>query len=548
MSTLFLQRINGIYTLLNLLYKNEVQYTDNLFIINEKFQLLITELSSLYSVHQKVLSFSSLQSLFQFFQNKYIYQSSKLAQFEKEILSPISKMVNDKSNEDTINQMKNIEKELSVMKAKIEKTKIKYNETLRKVENAIFDYEMALRTKANVIAFQNKKNQRVEEGKEIEKEYQNEVNLYNTKVNQLKSKEQLFNDIDKRNYEMENEILSQFITIFETSSQNEKENYRQNTLPLSSSIICSESDINNTLIKEISFDPYIPSLFTSKILVSDEVAYNILFTLKEKFNLDYGNKYNLESAKKEIDFKSMSSLLIEHSHTMTMTDVALIKSLISEKKYRTRLIMYLNTERTKGLLFNNVVSFKMISSIFNYIFDNFEIGNKEDYDDEKNALLLTQSFYKIENGTKIYIEEELKNNKMLTKKEFWKGFITIDIQNEFDNNKALNDKTKKQIPYIKIAVQLSNLVGFLPKVNVIYELIDEFDKEYGMNCEEVVSLKKEVDTMNRTNIDNKNRKKKTILTKSYSSDDQFLVFKSDFVACSINNKLNINDSYLVNFQ
>ena len=548
MSTLFLQRINGIYTLLNLLYKNEVQYTDNLFIINEKFQLLITELSSLYSVHQKVLSFSSLQSLFQFFQNKYIYQSSKLAQFEKEILSPISKMVNDKSNEDTINQMKNIEKELSVMKAKIEKTKIKYNETLRKVENAIFDYEMALRTKANVIAFQNKKNQRVEEGKEIEKEYQNEVNLYNTKVNQLKSKEQLFNDIDKRNYEMENEILSQLITIFETSSQNEKENYRQNTLPLSSSIICSESDINNTLIKEISFDPYIPSLFTSKILVSDEVAYNILFTLKEKFNLDYGNKYNLESAKKEIDFKSMSSLLIEHSHTMTMTDVALIKSLISEKKYRTRLIMYLNTERTKGLLFNNVVSFKMISSIFNYIFDNFEIGNKEDYDDEKNALLLTQSFYKIENGTKIYIEEELKNNKMLTKKEFWKGFITIDIQNEFDNNKALNDKTKKQIPYIKIAVQLSNLVGFLPKVNVIYELIDEFDKEYGMNCEEVVSLKKEVDTMNRTNIDNKNRKKKTILTKSYSSDDQFLVFKSDFVACSINNKLNINDSYLVNFQ
>ena len=548
MNTLFLQRINGIYTLLNLLYKNEVQYTDNLFIINEKFQLLITELSSLYSVHQKVLSFSSLQSLFQFFQNKYIYQSSKLAQFEKEILSPISKMVNDKSNEDTINQMKNIEKELSVMKAKIEKTKIKYNETLRKVENAIFDYEMALRTKANVIAFQNKKNQRVEEGKEIEKEYQNEVNLYNTKVNQLKSKEQLFNDIDKRNYEMENEILSQLITIFETSSQNEKENYRQNTLPLSSSIICSESDINNTLIKEISFDPYIPSLFTSKILVSDEVAYNILFTLKEKFNLDYGNKYNLESAKKEIDFKSMSSLLIEHSHTMTMTDVALIKSLISEKKYRTRLIMYLNTERTKGLLFNNVVSFKMISSIFNYIFDNFEIGNKEDYDDEKNALLLTQSFYKIENGTKIYIEEELKNNKVLTKKEFWKGFITIDIQNEFDKNKALNDKTKKQIPYIKIAVQLSNLVGFLPKVNVIYELIDEFDKEYGMNCEEVVSLKKEVDTMNRTNIDNKNRKKKTILTKSYSSDDQFLVFKSDFVACSINNKLNINDSYLVNFQ
>ena len=231
-----------------------------------------------------------------------------------------------------------------------------------------------------------------------------------------------------------------------------------------------------------------------------------------------------------------------------MTDVALIKSLISEKKYRTRLIMYLNTERTKGFLFNNVVSFNMISSIFNYIFDNFEIGNKEDYDDEKNALLLTQSFYKIENGTKIYIEEELKNNKMLTSKEFWKGFITVDIQNEFQNNKALNDKTKKQIPYIKIAVQLSNLVGFLPKVNFIYELIDEFDKEYGMNCEEVVSLKKEVDTMNRKNIDNKNRKNKTLLSKSYSSDEHFLVFKSDFLACSINSKLNINDSYLVNFQ
>ena len=381
-----------------------------------------------------------------------------------------------------------------------------------------------------------------------EKEYQNEVNLYNTKVNQLKTQEKLFNEIDKRNYEIENEKLSQVITIFETSSKNEKDNYRIDTLPLSSSIICCESDLKNNVIKEILFEPYIPSLFTEKMMVSDEVAYNILFTLKEKFNLDYGNKYNLENAKKEIDFKSISSLLIEHSNTMTMTDVALIKSLISEKKYRTRLIMYLNTERTKGFLFNNVVSFNMISSIFNYIFDNFEIGNKEDYDDEKNALLLTQSFYKIENGTKIYIEEELKNNKMLTSKEFWKGFITVDIQNEFQNNKALNDKTKKQIPYIKIAVQLSNLVGFLPKVNFIYELIDEFDKEYGMNCEEVVSLKKEVDTMNRKNIDNKNRKNKTLLSKSYSSDEHFLVFKSDFLACSINSKLNINDSYLVNFQ
>ena len=548
MSSLFLQRINGIYTLLHLLYKNEVQYTDNLFIINEKFQLLITELSSLYSIHQQELSFSSLQSLFQFFQNKYIYQSSKLVQFEKEVLSPISKMVNDKSNEETINQMKTIEKELSLMKIKIEKTKKKYNESLRKVEDAIFDFEMSLRTKSSIISFQNKKNQRIEEGKEIEKEYQNEVNLYNTKVNQLKTQEKLFNEIDKRNYEIENEKLSQVITIFETSSKNEKDNYRIDTLPLSSSIICCESDLKNNVIKEILFEPYIPSLFTEKMMVSDEVAYNILFTLKEKFNLDYGNKYNLENAKKEIDFKSISSLLIEHSNTMTMTDLALIKSLISEKKYRTRLIMYLNTERTKGFLFNNVVSFNMISSIFNYIFDNFEIGNKEDYDDEKNALLLTQSFYKIENGTKIYIEEELKNNKMLTSKEFWKGFITVDIQNEFQNNKALNDKTKKQIPYIKIAVQLSNLVGFLPKVNFIYELIDEFDKEYGMNCEEVVSLKKEVDTMNRKNIDNKNRKNKTLLSKSYSSDEHFLVFKSDFLACSINSKLNINDSYLVNFQ
>ena len=457
-------------------------------------------------------------------------------------------MVNDKSNEETINQMKTIEKELSLMKIKIEKTKKKYNESLRKVEDAIFDFEMSLRTKSSIISFQNKKNQRIEEGKEIEKEYQNEVNLYNTKVNQLKTQEKLFNEIDKRNYEIENEKLSQVITIFETSSKNEKDNYRIDTLPLSSSIICCESDLKNNVIKEILFEPYIPSLFTEKMMVSDEVAYNILFTLKEKFNLDYGNKYNLENAKKEIDFKSISSLLIEHSNTMTMTDLALSKSLISEKKYRTRLIMYLNTERTKGFLFNNVVSFNMISSIFNYIFDNFEIGNKEDYDDEKNALLLTQSFYKIENGTKIYIEEELKNNKMLTSKEFWKGFITVDIQNEFQNNKALNDKTKKQIPYIKIAVQLSNLVGFLPKVNFIYELIDEFDKEYGMNCEEVVSLKKEVDTMNRKNIDNKNRKNKTLLSKSYSSDEHFLVFKSDFLACSINSKLNINDSYLVNFQ
>lgn len=443
MSTLFLQRINGIYTLLHLLYKNEVQYTENLFVINEKFQLLITELSSLYSINQKVLSFSSLQTLFQFFQNKYVYQSSKLTQFQKDVLSPISNMVNDKSNEESINQMKNMEKELSFLKIKIEKTKMKYKESLKKAENAIFDYEMALKTKASITNFQNKRNIRIEEGKELEKEYQNLIQLYNHKLNDFKNTEKFFNEIDKKKYEMENEKLSQLITIFETSSKNEKENFQKENISFSSSIIGNELDLKNNLFKEISFDYYIPSLLTSKMMVSDEVAYNILFTLKEKFNLDYGSRYNIENAKKELDFKSMSSLLIEHSQTMTMTDVALIKSLISEKKYRTRLIMYLNTERTKGFLFNNVISFNMISSIFNYIFENFEIGNKDDFDDEKNALLLTQSFYKIENGAKIYIEEELKHNKMLTNKDFWKEFINIDIQKELEKNKTDNDKTKK---------------------------------------------------------------------------------------------------------
>ena len=128
--TLYQRRINDVYVLLNELYKNEQDYTTKLYLINEKFFSLISSLSNIYFKQQKPYSTSSLQLLFQFLQNKYIYQLEQVSHFKDEILIPMSTILNDKSNDELFKNIKNYEKELENIKAKTLRSKEKYIEIM----------------------------------------------------------------------------------------------------------------------------------------------------------------------------------------------------------------------------------------------------------------------------------------------------------------------------------------------------------------------------------------------------------------------------------
>ena len=548
--TLYQRRINDVYVLLNELYKNEQDYTTKLYLINEKFFSLISSLSNIYFKQQKPYSTSSLQLLFQFLQNKYIYQLEQVSHFKDEILIPMSTILNDKSNDELFKNIKNYEKELENIKAKTLMSKERYIEIMKKAEETIYDYEMALKTLNGYEGFKIKKNQKISEAKAIEIEYRNNIMLYNQELSKFEKIEQKEKEIEINYVSFEKEKLKKLISLFQTTKINENNNFEETILKSyneDNQIFDTETNRNMEDIKgrftQITFEEYVPSILSSRKLVHDEIVYKTLYELKEKFNLEYGKKYDLVNAKKDIQFKKIIQHIMDHCETVNRNDLNTMLNLINEKKYRSKLIMHLNTERSKGSLFNSPISFNIITQIFEHIFSTFEINNENDFEDIKNTLLLSQSFYKNENGNKIFIEEKLKNNKLLSNIEFWKFFIDIDINKEFTSNKSTDEKAIKQIPFFKIAIQLTNLVEFSSNVNQVYELVNFFDQKYKMNFDEIIKLKKEIGTIEKKKLDKKNLKNQNYICKSYNQTA--LMFKGDF-ALLVNSDINIDESYIVN--
>ena len=548
--TLYQRRINDVYVLLNELYKNEQDYTTKLYLINEKFFSLISSLSNIYFKQQKPYSTSSLQLLFQFLQNKYIYQLEQVSHFKDEILIPMSTILNDKSNDELFKNIKNYEKELENIKAKTLKSKERYIEIMKKAEETIYDYEMALKTLNGYEGFKIKKNQKISEAKAIEIEYRNNIMLYNQELSKFEKIEQKEKEIEINYVSFEKEKLKKLISLFQTTKINENNNFEETILKSyneDNQIFDTETNRNMEDIKgrftQITFEEYVPSILSSRKLVHDEIVYKTLYELKEKFNLEYGKKYDLVNAKKDIQFKKIIQHIMDHCETVNRNDLNTMLNLINEKKYRSKLIMHLNTERSKGSLFNSPISFNIITQIFEHIFSTFEINNENDFEDIKNTLLLSQSFYKNENGNKIFIEEKLKNNKLLSNIEFWKFFIDIDINKEFTSNKSTDEKAIKQIPFFKIAIQLTNLVEFSSNVNQVYELVNFFDQKYKMNFDEIIKLKNEIGTIEKKKLDKKNLKNQNYICKSYNQTA--LMFKGDF-ALLVNSDINIDESYIVN--
>ena len=97
--------------------------------------------------------------------------------------------------------------------------------------------------------------------------------------------------------------------------------------------------------------------------------------------------------------------------------------------------------RSKGCFAINDKTYEILSDIFIKILKN---NNNNDYV-IKNVLILAQTFYKIENEDKIYIQERIKNDDNFKKPELWHRCINYTLKLA---NKDLNVSDKEYIDKI----------------------------------------------------------------------------------------------------
>ena len=193
---------------------------------------------------------------------------------------------------------------------------------------------------------------------------------------------------------------------------------------------------------------------------------------------NYNNELNLNNKKKAI----------------TKEDINYLCKSMSKKEYREYFLNKINYFRANG-------AFNMPLDIFNYVVQIFKEISKYFYIKEKNeykidlfisrlAIILSQTFFCIKNNKKVYIQNEIKSEKVFHSIDFWhylikkniereeqkvieNGKINIEEENELNRNKRKNNVALAQmIPYI------TGMKGFDVGLDNIKKVANSFIDEY----------------------------------------------------------------------
>ena len=265
------------------------------------------------------------------------------------------------------------------------------------------------------------------------------------------------------------------------------------------------SEFENKIVK----DKNIPHIYSEKVKNSVKLFMSNVFSKEKPSEINpnsiyYKNKLILNEIKEIVNkiFKN-ENLLKEEKEK--------INKLILLKKTRRKLLQEINNYCINNINSSllNEISFENISNLLNESLKVLQI--EKDYESEKLILNFATSFYQISGKSKKkkeFIQNNLTNNKLFSKYEFWKELIKYNIIEEMYNQKKYNlfsnkkedeEKNKQRIKEIvisKINLHINYMIDFNCKFSFMKQIFQEFKEYYELSDEE---LKKIEDKINKYN-------------------------------------------------
>jgi hypothetical protein len=241
------------------------------------------------------------------------------------------------------------------------------------------------------------------------------------------------------------------------------------------------------------------------------------YNLNKKENNDQNNGINIIND--YIGNNSEDSLIYEEE-PLTKEDINYIFKDMKKQEYRLYFLTKINNFRALGAFkmplkaFNNLVQiFKEISK---YLFTYKEIqkeGKKKteikiDIELSKLVIILSQTFYCMKDGKKVYIQNEINTEKVFHYIEFWYNIIKINIEKEIEsclkNDKKIGKEDdeisiiqrRDSIGFAQIIPQLSGMHGFGLKIEEIKKIVLPLIEEYNLSKENKETIMKIVENPN----------------------------------------------------
>ena len=160
-------------------------------------------------------------------------------------------------------------------------------------------------------------------------------------------------------------------------------------------------------------------------------------------------------------------------------------------KHHNRVIFLhkLNDYRTCSLFELKEKEYKILGDLFSLLID---VSHKEkDYHCVEMAIILSKTYYKLENDKKIYIQNLIQNNEYFKTKDFWEELLIYSISKEIirskkrdednnDNEDILNEKNAN-IVFSQLLSLIDNMFDFGVEGDLIKQIIEPRIEYYKVN-------------------------------------------------------------------
>ena len=274
-----------------------------------------------------------------------------------------------------------------------------------------------------------------------------------------------------------------------------------------------------------------------------EIFANTVDTINKYINKDIFKDYEYQKALKYYEEAVFLQKLFEEKGEIDEETTNKFIDSLNDPAVHYSVIITLSKLRTNNRFLRSKSLIKCLGKAFNKLLDYAEKNKLYDY--AKNCIILSQTyFYLGENEKdKIYLSEEIKNNKWLTTPEFWRGFINCMIQLEFERlendldislslgKNAMTEEIKSKfndVVFSQLLAYITNMVYFISDKKIVLKISDEFIKKYdylsNTNLEALFAIiskdKEEIENLrNEYNKNNKSTEKETIIEKDKISKE-----------------------------
>ena len=201
--------------------------------------------------------------------------------------------------------------------------------------------------------------------------------------------------------------------------------------------------------------------------------------------LDIGIKEYDKMIKKER--KTINKITVEEK--VEPEEVDILCDSMSIREHRKYFLLRINNFRTLGEFSMPLEIFNYTTKVFsaiskNLFYENEKNENKLDIGNSQLVIILSQTFYYLKNGEKVYIQNELSKEEIYHKDEFWnlllKSMINMELENlkMNPNQKVKNIELEESIVFSQILSFVSGMPGFGISVEDIKKIIMPFVNQY----------------------------------------------------------------------